>query len=182
MTPRILAHLADGSMDTGLLALPLKDPGLEVAPLFVEPFLAALPSGHPLAKKDEIEIDDLANAGLLLLEDGHCLRDQALDACHLKGLENEEIRATSLETLRQPVALGLGVTLLPVLAGGAAAPILPGRHVVLKPLAPPGASRTIGLVWRRRSPFTKTMGRLAQSLRDALPPEVLLVKWPMVDP
>ena len=175
MTPRILARLADGSMDAGLLALPVKDTNLEVVPLFVEPFLAAVPPEHALAKVKQISINDLAKAGLLLLEEGHCLRDQALEACHLEGLENEEIRATSLETLRQLVALGLGVTLLPVLAGGRAAPIASGKQVVLKPLAAPGASRTICLAWRRRSPIADTMESLAQSLRDSLPPGVLAV-------
>lgn len=176
MTPRIRARLAEGSMDAGLLALPVKDPNLDVAPLFVEPFWAAVPPDHPLAKAKEISVDDLARAGLLLLEEGHCLRDQALEACHLEGLENEEIRATSLETLRQLVALGLGVTLLPALAGGGAASTSSGKHLVLRPLAAPGASRTICLVWRRRSPIADTMERLAQSLRDSLPPGVLAVK------
>jgi len=176
MTPRILARLADGSMDAGLLALPVKDPNLDVAPLFVEPFLAAVPHDHPLAKTKAVSIDELAKAGLLLLEEGHCLRDQALEACHLEGLENEEIRATSLETLRQLVALGLGVTLLPVLAGGCNAPTPSGKFVVLKPLAAPGASRTICLAWRRRSPIADTMASLAQSLKKSLPPGVLAVK------
>jgi LysR family transcriptional regulator, hydrogen peroxide-inducible genes activator len=176
MTPRILARLADGSMDAGLLALPVKDPNLDVTPLFVEPFLAALPPDHPLAKKKEVSIDNLAKAGLLLLEEGHCLRDQALEACHLEGLENEEIRATSLETLRQLVALGLGVTLLPVLAGGCTTSISSGKQLVLKPLAAPGASRTICLAWRRRSPIADTMESLAQSLKESLPPGVLAVK------
>lgn len=176
MTPRILARLADGSMDAGLLALPVKDPNLDVAPLFIEPFLAAVPSDHPLANVKEIGINDLAKAGLLLLEEGHCLRDQALEACHLEGLENEEIRATSLETLRQLVALGLGVTLLPVLAGGEAMAPTSGKHVVLKPLVTPGAARTICLAWRRRSPIAGTMENLAQSLKDSLPPGVLAVK------
>lgn len=176
MTPRILARLADGSMDAGLLALPVKDASLEVAPLFVEPFLAAVPQDHPLAKAKHASIDDLAKAGLLLLEEGHCLRDQALEACHLEGLENEEIRATSLETLRQLVALGLGVTLLPVLAGGGATSISSGKQLVLKPLAAPGASRTICLAWRRRSPIADTMKYLAQSLKDSLPPGVFAVQ------
>ena len=176
MTPRILARLADGSMDAGLLAWPLKDPNLDVVPLFVEPFLAAVPPDHALAKAKEISIDGLVKAGLLLLEEGHCLRDQALEACHLEGLENEEIRATSLETLRQLVALGFGVTLLPALAGGGAASTSSGKHVVLKPLVVPGASRTICLAWRRRSPIADTMEYLAQSLRDSLPPGVVAVK------
>lgn len=176
MTPRILAHLLDGSMDAGLLALPIKDPNLETVPLFVEPFMAAVPSGHSLAKLKKVKIDDLAKAGLLLLEEGHCLRDQALECCHLEGLQNEEIRATSLETLRQMVGMGLGVTLLPVLAGESSTPMPSDRQVALRPLAPPGASRTIGLVWRRRSPVAPTMERLAQSLKEILPTGTLPVE------
>lgn len=168
MTPHMLAHLAEGKLDAGLLALPILDPALEVKPLFEEPFLAAVPADHALAKFKNIEIDDLARAGLLLLEEGHCLRDQALDACHLEGLKTEEIRATSLETLRQMVAMGLGVTLIPALAGGDTH--RRGAPVTLKPLAKPGASRIIGLVWRRRTPLAYTLEQLAQTLADALPP------------
>ncbi len=120
-----------------------------------------------------MDIHDLPGAGLLLLEEGHCLRDQALEACHLEGLKNEEIRATSLETLRQMVGMGLGVTLMPVRASGALKPTR--RHVVLRPLAPPVASRVIGLVWRRRSPVTQTTTRLAETLAAHLPPETQAV-------
>jgi len=171
MTPHMLAHLADGKLDAGLLALPIMDPALEVVPLFEEPFLAAVPADHALAKARSVDIGELATAGLLLLEEGHCLRDQALDACHLQGLKSEEIRATSLETLRQMVAMGLGVTLMPALA---CADALSGRSaVVLKPLVKPGASRTIGLVWRRRSPLAYTLERLADTLAGQLPPGTL---------
>lgn len=171
MTPHLLDHLAEGKLDAGLLALPILDPALEVVPLFVEPFLAALPLAHPLAQADEVDINDLAAAGLLLLEEGHCLRDQALEACHLQGLKSEEIRATSLETLRQMVAMGLGVTLIPTLASVSPS----GRQVVLKPIAEPGASRGIGLVWRRRSPLAYTMARLAETLATRLPPGTLAI-------
>ena len=174
MTPHMLAHLGEGKLDAGLLALPINDANLEVVPLFVEPFLAAMPAGHPLARTKSVNIDDLAQAGLLLLEEGHCLRDQALEACHLQGLKSEEIRATSLETLRQMVAMGLGVTLVPTLAG--ASNSLSGQPVVLRPVAKPGASRTIGLVWRRRSPLAATMERLAETLAAHLPAETLPVQ------
>jgi LysR family hydrogen peroxide-inducible transcriptional activator len=170
MTPHMLAHLAEGKLDAGLLALPIDDPSLEVAPLFVEPFLAAVPAGHALARYKTVNIDELAAAGLLLLEEGHCLRDQALAACHLQGIKSEEIRATSLETLRQMVAMGLGVTLIPALAGGGS---LSGEQVVLKPVAKPGAARSIGLVWRRRSPMSASIERLAETLAGKLPPGVL---------
>ncbi|NWG87851.1 MAG: LysR family transcriptional regulator [Hydrogenophilaceae bacterium] len=173
-TPHLLTQLHEGKLDAGLLALPINDPSLEVVPLFVEPFLAAVPADHPLARAKSVKIDDLAQAGLLLLEEGHCLRDQALDACRLEGLKSEEIRATSLETLRQMVAMGLGVTLIPTLAGAGTGP--GSRQVVLKPIAKPGASRTVGLVWRRRSPLAYTMERLAETLASRLPPDTLPVK------
>jgi LysR family hydrogen peroxide-inducible transcriptional activator len=174
MTPHMLTHLAEGKLDAGVLALPILDPTLEVKPLFEEPFLAAVPADHALAKAKSVNIDDLAKAGLLLLEEGHCLRDQALDACHLQGLKSEEIRATSLETLRQMVAMGLGVTLMPALACTASMP--GGASVALKPLAKPGASRIVGLVWRRRSPLAYTMERLAETLAAKLPPGMRAVK------
>jgi LysR family transcriptional regulator, hydrogen peroxide-inducible genes activator len=174
MTPHMLEHLADGKLEAGLLALPIDDSNLEVAPLFVEPFLAAVPGGHELARAKTVNIDELAAAGLMLLEEGHCLRDQALEACHLQGIKSEEIRATSLETLRQMVAMGLGVTLIPTLAG--AGINATGEQVVLKPISKPGAARSIGLVWRRRSPMAPSIERLAEILRAKLPPGVLPIK------
>jgi LysR family hydrogen peroxide-inducible transcriptional activator len=174
MTPHMLAHLAEGKLDAGLLALPVDNPSLEVRPLFVEPFLAAVPGGHALAKAKSVNIDELAAAGLLLLEEGHCLREQALDACHLQGMKSEEIRATSLETLRQMVAMGLGVTLIPTLAG--AGLNATGEQVVLKPISKPGAARTIGLVWRRRSAMAASIERLAETLSSELPAGVRAVR------
>lgn len=167
MTPYLLEDLHAGRLDGGLLALPIDDPGLEVVPLFVEPFLAAVPAALDLARKKEIHVDELAGAGLLLLEEGHCLRDQALEACRLEGLRSEEVRATSLETLRQMVGMGLGVTLIPALAAEGPMPTRP--QVVIKPLAGKGAARSIGLVWRRRSPAAQTMARLLHTLADCLP-------------
>ena len=173
MTPHVLAHLSEGKLDAGLLALPLPvdDPAMETVALFNEPFLAAVPADHPLAAAKEIHIDELVHAGLFLLEEGHCLRNQALEACRLTELANEEIRATSLETLRQMVGMGLGVTLIPALAGMESCDF--GTRVALRPLVSPGASRVIGLVWRRRSPIAYTMETLAKFLRNKLPPGTL---------
>lgn len=176
MTPHVLAHLTEGKLEAGLLALPLPvdDPSMETVPLFSEPFLAAVPADHTLAAAKKVRIDDLVNAGLFLLDEGHCLRNQALEACRLTELSNEEIRATSLETLRQMVGMGLGVTLIPALAGMQSHDT--GTRVALRPLAAPGASRIIGLVWRRRSPIASTMESLAKFLKDSLPPGTLKVK------
>ncbi len=176
MTPHVLAHLTEGKLEAGLLALPLPadDPSLEMVPLFCEPFMAAVPANHPLATEAEIHINELVHAGLLLLEEGHCLRNQALEACGLEGLDYEEIRATSLETLRQMVSIGLGVTLIPALAGMQSHDI--GSRVVLRPLTAPGASRIIGLVWRRRSPIAPTMENLSRFLKNSIPPGTVAVE------
>lgn len=165
MTPHLLAQLHEGKLDAGLLALPIDEEGLTVAPLFTEPFLAAVPAEHKLAKKAKIGLDELSQANLLLLEEGHCLRDQALEVCGLQGLASEEVRATSLETLRQMVAMGIGVTLLPKLA--CTAPAQPG--MAIKPLADKGAGRVIALIWRKRTPYLDTMIKLAKTLTQQLP-------------
>ena len=171
MTPHLLADLGNGRLDAGLLVLPLKDPALESIPLFIEPFFAAVPADHALSKNARISINELAQAKLLLLEEGHCLRDQALDICQLERPENEEMRATSLETLRQMVALGYGVTLIPALA--ADTPLDYRNRIRIIPLDAAGASRTVGLVWRRRSYLDQTFIKLAEALKEKLPACVL---------
>ncbi|MDP2254067.1 MAG: LysR substrate-binding domain-containing protein, partial [Thiobacillus sp.] len=152
MTPQILEHLANGKLDAGLLALPVSDDSLHVEPLFHEPFLAALPAGHPLAKRDTLKVSDIINEKLLLLDEGHCLRDQALDVCGSGSRGREEVRATSLETLRQMVGMGLGLTLLPALSVDAG-PRVSKKSVEIRPFKKPVPGRTIGLVWRKRAPF-----------------------------
>ncbi len=171
MTPQILEHLVDGKLDAGLLALPVGDDSLRVEPLFYEPFYAALPAGHPLAKRNELKVSDIMAEKLLLLDEGHCLRDQALDVCGTGSRGREEVRATSLETLRQMVAMGLGLTLLPALAVDAGARQT-RKAVEIRPFKSPPPGRTIGLAWRRRAPFPETFERLAQTLKGALPSEV----------
>lgn len=173
-TAQMLVQLHEGKLAAGLLALPIDEEGLSVAPLFIEPFLAALPSAHPLAKKTKISIDALSRENLLLLEEGHCLRDQALAVCGLEGRASEEVRATSLETLRQMVGIGIGVTLLPWLA---CAPDSKSSRdgVAIRPLAGPGTGRTIALVWRKRTPYVETLNHIAQTLSTHLPLGVIAV-------
>ncbi|MFZ3261828.1 MAG: hydrogen peroxide-inducible genes activator [Thiobacillus sp.] len=171
MTPQILEHLANGKLDAGLLALPVSDDSLRVEPLFYEPFLAALPAGHPLAKRDTLKVSDIINEKLLLLDEGHCLRDQALDVCGSGSRGREEVRATSLETLRQMVAMGLGLTLLPALAVDAG-PRVSKKAVEIRTFKSPPPGRTIGLAWRKRAPFPETFERLATTLKATLPAEV----------
>jgi LysR family hydrogen peroxide-inducible transcriptional activator len=171
MTPQILEHLVDGKLDAGLLALPVTDDSLHVESLFYEPFYAALPAGHALAKRDVLKVSDIMAEKLLLLDEGHCLRDQALDVCGTGSRGREEVRATSLETLRQMVGMGLGLTLLPALAVDAA-PRLTKKTVETRPFKKPAPGRTIGLVWRKRAPFPETFERLAATLKASLPTEV----------
>jgi LysR family hydrogen peroxide-inducible transcriptional activator len=170
-TAQMLAQLHEGKLAAGLLALPIDEEGLSVAPLFIEPFLAALPNTHPLAKKTKVSLDALSQENLLLLEEGHCLRDQALAVCGLAGRASEEVRATSLETLRQMVGMSIGVTLLPLLACAG----VKRSGVAIRPLAGPGTGRTIALVWRKRTPYVETLNNLAQTLSAHLPPGVIAV-------
>ncbi|MFZ9873218.1 MAG: LysR substrate-binding domain-containing protein [Steroidobacteraceae bacterium] len=149
-TAPMLEKLRAGELDLGILALPIDIDGLATRTLYDEPFVVAAPAHHPLAERKQIRVEDLSGVTLLLLEDGHCLRDQALDVCNrIDAEEKQDFRATSIETLRQMVAAGAGVTLLPELAtrGSHAAP----RGLVLRPFAKPQPSRRIGAIWRKSS-------------------------------
>jgi LysR family transcriptional regulator, hydrogen peroxide-inducible genes activator len=147
-TAPMLEKLHAGDLDVGILALPVELEGLESRELYREAFLLALPERHRLAAADTLRITDLKGETLLLLEEGHCLRDQALEVCSRAGTrESQDFRATSLETLRQMVATGAGVTLLPELSARGA--YRSARGVALRPLAKPVPSRHIGAVWRR---------------------------------
>ena len=116
-TQTLLEKMRAGDIELGILALPVALEGLESRQLYEEPFTVAVPTNSELAKRANVKIDDLNGETVLLLEDGHCLRDQALDVCSRVDVkESEDYRATSLETLRQMVAAGLGITLLPELA------------------------------------------------------------------
>src|SRR5690242_9625666 len=150
-TAPMLEKLHGGELDLGILALPVELGGLESRELYREPFLVALPERHPLAAHDQVRVAELKGEPLLLLEDGHCLRDQALEVCSRVGVrESQDFRATSLETLRQMVAAGAGVTLLPELASRGA--YRSGRGVALRPFVRPAPARQIGAVWRRTTP------------------------------
>ncbi|HKT72314.1 MAG TPA: LysR substrate-binding domain-containing protein [Steroidobacteraceae bacterium] len=144
----MLERLQAGEIDLGILALPVELEGLEARELYSEAFTVAVPDHHRLAKRETVRVDDLEGETLMLLEDGHCLRDQALEVCsRIRLHEKQDFRATSLETLRQMVATGAGVTLLPELASRGA--YGNARGVVVRPFARPAPSRQIGGVWRK---------------------------------
>jgi LysR family transcriptional regulator, hydrogen peroxide-inducible genes activator len=147
-TAPMLEKLRCGELDLGILALPVELEGLEARELFAEPFTVAVPDRHRLARQERVQVADLEDETLLLLEEGHCLRDQALEVCSRVGAgESQDFRATSLETLRQMVATGAGVTLLPELATKGA--YGDARGVTVLPFAKPAPVRRIGAVWRR---------------------------------
>jgi LysR family hydrogen peroxide-inducible transcriptional activator len=147
-TGPMLEQLRAGEIDLGILALPVDLDGLESRALYEEPFLLAVPATHRLAARRQVQIGELGEDTLLLLEDGHCLRDQALAVCaRSRAQERADFRATSLETLRQMVSAGAGVTLLPALACRGAYGAAAGLRLL--PLVKPVPTRQIGAVWRR---------------------------------
>jgi LysR family hydrogen peroxide-inducible transcriptional activator len=169
-TGPLLERLRDGELDLGILALPVPLDGLGTAPLYDEPFTVAMPSNHALADRERIKLEDLRGETLLLLEDGHCLRDQALEVCsRIRLNEEQDYRATSLETLRQMVAAGHGITLLPELA--AATPVGTARGLRIKPFAKPAPARTIGAVWRKSTTRGKAIEAVAATVRAAMKEE-----------
>jgi len=166
-TASLLRLLHEGRLDAAVLALPLREESLHVQPLFEEPFVLAVPQGHALARRANLRLQDIGSESLLLLEDGHCLREQALDVCRLSGaVEKSEFRATSLETLRQMVAANAGITLLPALA--VQPPVPPQEAIHLIHFAGAVPSRQIAMVWRRSSAMHPFLARLAQLLQEAV--------------
>lgn len=164
-------RLAQGTLDAAFLALPVHDPRLHCEFLFEEPFLLAVPADSPLAQRRDITLDELGQHNLMLLEDGHCLRDQALEVCRLSGArETGEFRATSLETLRQMVVAGVGITLLPVLATRNRAP--GPENLRLLPFRGSQPSRQIAMLWRKTSAMHPLLLEIAEICRG-LPPALL---------
>jgi LysR family hydrogen peroxide-inducible transcriptional activator len=168
LTAPLLDRLLSHRLDAALVALPVASDRLETLPLFDEPFWFAEPGAGRAVSTKIMQDQELRGQSLLLLTDGHCLRDQALAIC---GTANHEVdgdfRATSLETILHMVATGLGSTLLPAMACGDAL----ARSVSIRPLAA-GVGRRIGLVWRRSHPRPDDNHLLAETLRAQLPPGV----------
>jgi LysR family hydrogen peroxide-inducible transcriptional activator len=171
-TERLLSRLRAGELDAAIVALPSVSRGLEEIPLFTETFMVALPDNHPLARKKTVRVKDLDGETLLLLEDGHCLREQALEVCHsVNAMERPGFRATSLETLRHMVAAGAGITLLPALAvpPGESLGAEPTRSaVIIRPFATPAPSRTLGIVYRHEAARRRAIEAVAETVRDIM--------------
>jgi LysR family hydrogen peroxide-inducible transcriptional activator len=168
-TEALLKRLRDGEIDLGIMALPIAQDGLESRQLYAEAFTVALPNNHPLAAKSAIKVQDLKGQTLLLLEDGHCLRDQALEVCsRIEIREAEDFRATSLETLRQMVVAGLGITLLPETA--VEPPFGSQRGLTIRQFAKPTPTRTVGAVWRKSSTRAAAIMAVCDVLHNVMEP------------
>lgn len=163
-TPQLVPALARGEIDLGLMALPVEDASLDHVVILDDPFLVALDPDHSFASADEVAVDRLVGEAVLLLEDGHCLRDQALEICSRVGAEEAgEIQATSLATLCQMVAAGMGVTLLPRSARAVEA--RDGNGILVRPFQGVAPARQLALTWRRRSPAAPLYRALADLTR-----------------
>jgi LysR family hydrogen peroxide-inducible transcriptional activator len=166
-TEPLLKRLRDGEIDLAIMALPIAQEGLETRRLYEEAFTVALPNNHPLASKSTIKVQDLKGQTLLLLEDGHCLRDQALEVCsRIDVREAEDFRATSLETLRQMVVAGLGITLLPETA--VESPFGSQRGLTIRQFAKPAPIRTVGAAWRKSSTRAAVISAVCDVLDKAM--------------
>jgi LysR family hydrogen peroxide-inducible transcriptional activator len=165
LTNRLVDALRARTLDAALIALPYEAPGVAVTPVIEDEFYFLCPEDHPLARRNDLAPEHVNPEELLLLEDGHCLREHALSICHLPpGRRVADVGATSLHTLVQMVAGGLGVTLLPKLAaeGGAAM----GAHVAMRSFASPIVGRSVGVAWREGGTREAEARMLAEALRE----------------
>ena len=151
LSAQLLLQLQQGRLDLIMLAFPYAMPDMETVSLFRDEFLLCLPPGHRLEKVKQVKQQQLRGESILLLEEGHCLRDHALEACKLQSADTDLVyQGTSLHTLVQMVANGLGVTLLPEMA--VQANVLGDTHLQLKHFSSENVSREIGMAWRRSDP------------------------------
>ena len=170
-TEDVLEMLYRGELDAALLALPVPETGLDIEVLFQEPFVLALPGQHELAASKHIGLEDLKGTELLLLEEGHCMREHALEVCALAGAhERVDFHATSMETLRQMVAADVGITLMPLLA--VKPPIASTENLVIRAFSSGAPSRTIAMVWRSSSALGGFLRELSSSFK-AFPKHLL---------
>ena len=165
-TAAIVSALRAGELEGAVVALESEVEGLDHAAIGRDEFVLAVPRGHPLARwNDPVAADELDGVPVLLLEDGHCFREQALTFCSRAGAGEPDFRATSLSTLAQMAAGGAGVTLLPSVA----VPIENRRGgLVVRPFLPPAPARTLALVWRPGSPVGAVLKPLGAVLGESL--------------
>ncbi len=166
-TARLAEKLRHGELDAILIALPFDEPGILTLPLYREPFVILIPDAHPWREREAIPAEDLGRETVLMLGAGHCFRDQVLEACPACGQAGDGglgrmLEGSSLETIRYMVASGMGVTVLPCTAAGAAQ--YAQRLVRIKRFAGTPPSRTVALAWRATFPRPKAIEALRQAI------------------
>lgn len=176
-THRLLELLRQGELDCAIMALPLPESGLQIRPLYDEPFVVALPRGHAWAKRQAISSEELKEQTMLLLGNGHCFRDQVLEVCPelsrfsttAEGMQRT-FEGSSLETIRHMVAAGIGITVLPA----ASVPESPGPDDLLRylPFEAPVPTRRVVLAWRKSFPREAAIEALVQAIADCHLPGV----------
>ena len=170
-TEDILEMLSQGQLDAAILALPIGTDRFVTRTLFEEPFVVAMPEHHPLSQRQTLSMAELEDQELLLLEDGHCLREHALEVCQMTGAhEKLDFHATSMETLRQMVAANTGITLMPTLA--VKPPVAPTENLVTRPFSGQAPRRTIAMAWRRSSALNDFLDEIAE-IFSAIDPALL---------
>jgi LysR family hydrogen peroxide-inducible transcriptional activator len=163
-TDVLLQKLHEGKIDAAFLALPIESESFETAVILEDEFLLATSPYHHFAKKKSIYAKDLKDDCLLLLSEGHCLRDQALDICATTGAcENQNFQATSLETLRQMVAANVGITLMPQMA------MKHNDGLIYIPFEGKKPKRTIGIVWRKKSSRVEAIQEIMTCIENVYP-------------
>ncbi|MGH1576366.1 LysR substrate-binding domain-containing protein [Planktotalea sp.] len=162
LTPKLLHELADGKIDAAILALPVSEPSLFEAPLFSEDFVLVRPAQQ--ANEPVPDGEALLKMRLLLLEEGHCFRDQALAFCNVNtALPRDGLDGSSLTTLVQMVSAGIGVTLIPEMA----IPVeTPAAEVCVSAFPTPAPTRQIGMVWRKSNPLAAHFTQIADIVRE----------------
>ena len=164
----LVERVASGDFAAGIVALESQLGDLETEPLGRDPFLLAVPAGHKLAMGSgatHARAAQLEGETVLLLDDGHCFREQAFAVCQRAGADEASVRATSLSTLAQMVAGGAGVTLLPAIAVSTENR---ARGLVMRSFGPRGPSRTLALAWRKTSPSREALGAIAATMRSVV--------------
>ncbi|MBV9576879.1 MAG: LysR family transcriptional regulator [Gammaproteobacteria bacterium] len=162
-TASLVEKLKQGKLDAALLAAPILEKNFNHALIFEEEFLLTMPAAHPFAKLKKIKQTHLDNKNLLLLEEGHCLREQALAVCHrMQATEMQGFRATSLETLRHMISAGIGMTLMPKLA------CHENNHIAYVPFTEPKPTRTIGMYWRANTCKQILLSKIVSEIKSIL--------------
>jgi LysR family hydrogen peroxide-inducible transcriptional activator len=173
-THRLAEMLKSGEVDVILIALPFDEPGIDTRAVYDEPFVVAVPKGHPWENRKRVSSDELTKESLLLLGEGHCFRDQVLEFCHtMRSRDRSPLARTveggSLETIRQMVASGVGVTVLPSTSVGAGGG---GDLIRILPFTRPAPTRRVALAWRKSFPRPEAVEALRKAILACNLPQV----------